>query len=366
MKNLDYPKAHKKLSKEKSAEWKRVVFATLWKLWLITLFAELFLFIFFKPVPECDRKLYFELFVLRPTIWTTSLLVIAQVILNTLLTKVGREFLSVSTIIIITLQSAIVVWVHTSVPLLPVVLLFPLVLVPLYRDRRMGIVQIICSILAYVAYSVYFLPNTPYMPPRNSLIDVTIFVGCAISLFIWIDQVNVSFVLYEEKSERDSLTHLHNHESFYEELEYYMRAYKKTGNTFSVLIADIDDFKKVNDIYGHAFGDQVIQQIAATMEALRSKNDFTARYGGEEFVMLMPNKGIKEAAEVGEALRREFAQHAFLTNEGRRNFTISVGVAEYTKEYKTSSAFFACADSALYTAKNNGKNRVCCDKADGK
>lgn len=364
MKKLRYLNGNKKLSKEKSAEWKRVVFSSLWELWLITLLLELFLFIFFKPVPECDRKLYFELFVLRPTIWTTALLAIAQVILNTLLTKVGREFLSVSTIIIVTLQSAIVVWVHTSVPLLPVVLLFPLILVPLYRDRKMGVVQIICSILAYTAYSVYFLPNTRYMPPRNSLIDVTIFMGCAIALFVLIDQVNISFVLYQEKSERDSLTHLHNHESFYEELEYYMRDYKKTGKPFSVLIADIDDFKKVNDAYGHAFGDGVIQHVATTMESLCVKNDVAARYGGEEFVMLLPNKRLKEAAEVGEALRREFAQYAFLTSEGRRHFTISVGVAEYTKEYETSSAFFACADSALYTAKNSGKNRVCCDGAE--
>ena len=65
------------------------------------------------------------------------------------------------------------------------------------------------------------------MPPRNSLIDVTIFVASAIALYVIVEQVNISFILYDEKSSRDSLTHFHNHESFYEELEYYMKSYQQ-------------------------------------------------------------------------------------------------------------------------------------------
>ena len=98
--------------------------------------------------------------------------------------------------------------------------------------------RIICGV------SGVFLPNSPYLPPENLLIDVTIFAGCTFVTFVLEEQVNLSYILQEEKSVRDSLTHLYNHETFYEELEYHMKRYEEKKETFSVMIADIDNFKK--------------------------------------------------------------------------------------------------------------------------
>lgn len=364
MKKVVYVKDHKKLNEEKCAEWKRVVFSSLWKLWVVALLAALFLFAFYQPNAECDRMRYFKLFVIRPTFWSGLLLIVAQGLINGLMKKVNQQVLSVCTIVVFSLFAGICVCVHTSVPLMPVLLLFPMTLIPLYRDARMGIFQGICSIAIYIAYRLYFVPHTPYMPPRNSLIDVTIFVTSAIALYVIVEQVNISFILYDEKSSRDSLTHFHNHESFYEELEYYMKSYQQKKAPFSVLIADIDDFKKVNDTYGHAFGDQVIRQVVEAFDLIRGKNDFAARYGGEEFAMILPGRTLKEAAEVGERIRQEFENYAFLTTEGTRHFTLSVGVAEYNKVYENASSFFECADRALYQAKKTGKNKVCCNNGE--
>lgn len=359
MKKVIYVKDHKKLNQEKCEEWKRVVLSSLWKIWVVGLILALFLFLFFKPTPECDKVRYFKLFVLRPTIAQGVLLVIFQGIFNWLLKKYNRKIMSICTIIVLNLFAGIMVWVHTSVPLMPTVLLFPMVLTPLYRDTRMGILQAVCSTAVYVVDRLYFIPNTAYMPPENGLIDMTIFVGCAIAIFVMIEQVNVSFVLHDEKSSRDSLTHLYNHEAFYEELEYYMKVYEQKKEVFSILLADIDNFKKVNDTYGHAFGDKVICQVVAAFEEGRSSYDFCARYGGEEFAMILPGKNLTEAGKIGERIRQEFENYEFVTDQGMKHFTLSVGVAEYTRVYENASEFFECADRALYRAKESGKNRVC-------
>ena len=177
------------------------------------------------------------------------------------------------------------------------------------------------------------------------------------------EQVNLSYILQEEKSVRDSLTHLYNHETFYEELEYHMKRYEEKKETFSVMIADIDNFKKVNDTYGHAFGDEVIRQVVVAFAEGHGNNDFSARYGGEEFAMILPKRGIEEAMGIAENIRKKFEEIAFQTELGEKHFTLSIGVAEYTKIYENASTFFEQADKALYEAKRSGKNRVCCAKS---
>ena len=130
---------------------------------------------------------------------------------------------------------------------------------------------------------------------------------------------------------------------------------KKNGEHFSIIIADIDNFKKVNDTYGHAFGDDVIKTVGEIFVKHSPKGAFCARYGGEEFAMILPNAVPTVTAE---AIRSAFENHSFETPEGKCNFTISLGAAIYDKVYLNSSAFFEEADNALYFAKKNGKNRV--------
>ena len=359
MKKSIFTKNNKKLSQEKCEEWYRMVVSISWKLWLLTLVCALFLFIFFKPNEECSKAFYFYLFVTRPTLGQGAVALVFGILLKLCVPTRSQRLMSLCTMAEVSLFAAIAAWVHTSVPFMAVVLFFPMMLTPLYRDKLMTIVQFIIIALLYIADRLYFIPNSPYMPPGSELIDVTIFFGSAIVVFILIEQVNVSFILQDEKAARDSLTHLYNHETFYEELEYYMKNYEERKATFSVLIADIDNFKKVNDTYGHAFGDDVIREVVAAMERSRDKNNFCARYGGEEFAMILPGKNIHEAGEIAESLRREFENTEFETGGGKCHFTLSIGVAEYVSGYERASQFFEEADKALYCAKRTGKNKVC-------
>lgn len=362
MKKTIYTKNNKKLSVNRCNEWQKVVLSISWKLWLLTLAAALFLFLFFKPSEECSREYYFYLFVIRPTVAQGLTALVCGGILKLLVKTQNRRWMSLCTIVDVSLFAGIAACVHTSVPFMPVVLLFPMLLTPLYRDKVMMLVQLLVTYLIYIADRVYFIPNSPYMPPGSTLIDVTIFFTSAVVVYILIEQVNVSFILYDERAMRDSLTHLYNHETFYEELEYYISTYKDKKRTFSVLMADIDNFKLVNDTYGHAFGDEVIRQVVAVMEKSRDKNNFCARYGGEEFAIILPEKNLEEARLVGERIRSEFENCSFKTAGGTSHFTLSIGVAEYREEYTKASLFFEEADKALYRAKKNGKNCVCCAK----
>ena len=116
-------------------------------------------------------------------------------------------------------------------------------------------------------------------------------------------------------------------------------------------------------IYGHAFGDEVIRKVVVAFAEGHGNSDFCARYGGEEFAMILPKRGIEEAAGIAENIRKKFEEIAFQTELGEKHFTLSIGVAEYTKIYENASTFFEQADKALYEAKRSGKNRVCCAKS---
>lgn len=131
--------------------------------------------------------------------------------------------------------------------------------------------------------------------------------------------------------------------------------FDRRGEHFSVIIADIDNFKKVNDTYGHAFGDEVIRQVGELFLKNAKKEGFCARYGGEEFAMILPHSN---PVAVAEAIRTDFEALDFHTPEGIKHFTLSLGAAIYDKHYESGSLFFEEADNALYHAKRSGKNRV--------
>lgn len=164
----------------------------------------------------------------------------------------------------------------------------------------------------------------------------------------------------------DAATGLYNHESFYEELEERMDTFGQTQGKdlddaiFCLMIADIDNFKRVNDTYGHAFGDEVLMGLADIFKRYCGGKDFAARYGGEEFVLIVGNCQKRDALTRANTIRRKFEDTVFTDASGETHqFTISIGVAQYDRPWETASMFFDQADQALYQAKNTGKNRVC-------
>lgn len=358
MKKMRYEGRQEWVSEEKWREWNDSIFSLFCKIWVVVLLVELFLFLFFEPTEECSRGYYFYLFILSPSGLQALVLLGYRLLITRRMKSYSRRLMSVYAIGMVSLFVGILVWVHTSVGLMPMLLMMPMLLTPLYKDRGMTVLQAAVLIVVYVADYFYFIPESPYMPATNRFIEISIFVGTLIGSLVAVEQVNDSAIMDEERSKRDSLTHLYNHECFYEELECRQRRFEEFGERFSVIIADIDNFKSVNDAYGHAFGDRVIRQVAASFAKVGGNNFFCARYGGEEFAMILPGVGEKQAVALAEEVRRDFAAHEFETEQGKKQFTLSLGVAEYQKSYPSASAFFEQADQALYRAKREGKNRV--------
>jgi len=155
----------------------------------------------------------------------------------------------------------------------------------------------------------------------------------------------------------DGLTDLHNHRYFQDQLAKEIKRLARSNEGLSILILDIDDFKKLNDNYGHAAGDEFLKQLALILRESVRDTDVLARYGGEEFVVIATGTKIAGAQMLAEKLRMTIAETSFIVDETMRprRVTVSIGVAEYGH---SRTELFTSADAALYRAKNAGKNCV--------
>lgn len=169
--------------------------------------------------------------------------------------------------------------------------------------------------------------------------------------------------LYEIKVQeamRDGLTKLYNYRYFIQELERETNRARRFNTSFSVLMIDIDFFKKYNDTYGHLEGDKILRTMADLFVHNTRSTDTVARYGGEEFVVVLPGLKKKDAKMIAEKLRKLIEDHDFFNEEVQSHdkLTISIGVANFPDDSKQPSQLLKLADKALYQAKNEGRNRV--------
>ena len=157
----------------------------------------------------------------------------------------------------------------------------------------------------------------------------------------------------------DTMTKLFSHHYFQQDLEEEIARAHRYGTTLSLIMFDIDHFKKFNDTYGHLQGDVIIKEIAKILRGSVRTIDFTARYGGEEFAVILPEVNSKGAAVVAERIRKTIEQHSFSGEEESLFVTVSMGVAEFKPaRIRSASQLIAEADKALYQSKEMGRNRI--------
>ena len=164
----------------------------------------------------------------------------------------------------------------------------------------------------------------------------------------------------EELANTDQLTKLYNRHYFYNIAQEIVNLTIREKTSLSVMMIDIDKFKNINDTYGHANGDIVIQSLAKIMVKNTRKSDIVARIGGEEFVILLPNTSKKDTIILAHKLRKIVEDYLIISKDNKKiNFTISIGVDGIDIENETNidQALFR-ADKALYKAKENGRNKV--------
>ncbi len=171
--------------------------------------------------------------------------------------------------------------------------------------------------------------------------------------------------LYESavtRAHSDSLTELWNHGYFQYLLQDEMEKSRAMNSKLSLLMLDLDNFKALNDLFGHQAGDKVLKELAQFLKNRSRKMDYVCRYGGEEFTMILPQTDRDEAFTIAEHLRLEIEKHPFIQRispESEKKLTVSIGIASFPANGTTPSDIIAASDRALYQAKRKGKNTTC-------
>lgn len=158
-------------------------------------------------------------------------------------------------------------------------------------------------------------------------------------------------------SRTDALTGLPNRRGFVEASEAELERFRRSGRPFTIVLADVDHFKAVNDRFGHATGDEVLRSAAAAIRANLRAQDVVARWGGEEFILLLPETAEAGGVRAAEFVREQVAASPIALAAGPLRLTLSFGVSEHRAE-RNLDATLAAADRALYRAKEGGRNRV--------
>lgn len=183
-------------------------------------------------------------------------------------------------------------------------------------------------------------------------INILVIVISFIVFFILLYMISFKSLREKELISKDYLTKLYNRRYFYEVSENCIQLAKREKTPMTICMIDIDNFKQINDKYGHSGGDSVLKIFAKETKNLIRKSDILVRFGGEEFLLLLHNTNIDNAEVLANKIRKHFEN---LNNEIK--FTISIGISEF-KEQKIIDDIINEADLCLYKAKENGKNKV--------
>lgn len=162
-------------------------------------------------------------------------------------------------------------------------------------------------------------------------------------------------IILKEQSEKDGLTGIYNRRFIMNMLDYLVNNNVEHQAMFSVIMCDIDYFKRVNDNYGHVTGDDILKEMTELLVNASRKQDVVGRYGGEEFLIILPDIAAKDAVRIAERIRAQIERHVF--SQGIR-ITLSGGIAEWKGE--SVLGLIKLADEKLYKAKESGRNRMCC------
>ena len=167
-----------------------------------------------------------------------------------------------------------------------------------------------------------------------------------------------------QQSVKDRLTGLNNRAYFDQVFEQQLSLAQRYNTDLSLLFLDLDNFKDINDRFGHQTGDYVLQTVAALIEKEKRDSDIAIRYGGEEFILLMPHTGSINGLILAERIRKLVSRTVINHNDHAISITISGGLASYPKDGDISSDILAVADQALYQSKGAGKNLISLFKKD--
>lgn len=254
----------------------------------------------------------------------------------------------------------------------PLIMLLPLLVSMIYlRSNYLIASSFVC--LMYILMLFISTPAYEYVLRIEHIIIAFIFAGTSLAAFGVIGRgrdliqslensvkseqdLRIQNIIMDRLSKIDPLTDLYNHKTFHEYLGWLIDHQQNNPFPMQLAVLDIDNFKKVNDQYGHWVGDIVLRQVAQTLLAHIGTDDFAARYGGEEFVVILTAKPLDESLSIMERILLGIASLP-IAEMDNKSVTVSIGMHEYDGADSKSSTFQQ-ADDALYEAKKTGKNKI--------
>jgi len=220
------------------------------------------------------------------------------------------------------------------------------------------------SLISFSIYFIYIIVSYYAMRFENLWLEIV--YPLIFSIFAFTFAYIIKYIVKSKDFEQqyrlattDGLTDLYNHRYFQEQIRMQIEHSKRYETGFSLIIIDIDFFKKFNDTFGHQSGDAVLRQVAQTLKKNVRATDIVCRYGGEEMSILLPNTGNEEAYSTAQKICQRVAERKFhLANGKDTNVTISLGVSTFPADGQDAQQIIEAADKRLYEAKNNGRNQV--------
>jgi diguanylate cyclase (GGDEF)-like protein len=209
------------------------------------------------------------------------------------------------------------------------------------------------ALLSYIGILVFLLkPNL-----SNGLIQV----GSTLLIFGYClryrEKQIARQIELEKLSITDQLTQTYNRRYFEQCINGLTAIEKRNPKSLSLIMVDIDHFKRVNDVYGHTTGDIVLQEFAKILKLQIRESDVLARLGGEEFVLVLPETNSEGASILAQRVRKSVEQKIFMIDKSPIGITASIGIAEFQPQHSVKE-FLDRADGALYKAKNTGRNKI--------
>lgn len=271
------------------------------------------------------------------------------------------------------LAFVIIINLHSELPVKPLVMLLPLLVSMIYLNSHYMITAFIICLLYMI---ILFIQTSlfDYIMLSQNIIIALIFMGTAMAGFGVIgrgrdlmqslqnsekseQELRIQNIIMDRMSKIDPLTDLYNHKTFHEYLGWLIEHQQSNPFPMQLAVMDIDNFKKVNDLYGHWVGDIVLKEVAATLLQHIGADDFAARYGGEEFVVILTAKSFEESHAIMTRILTSISSNMHIAEMEGKAVTVSIGMHDFTGADSKNSTFQK-ADDALYEAKNTGKNKI--------
>ncbi|CDN45817.1 MULTISPECIES: diguanylate cyclase [Paenibacillus] len=345
------------------ARWNRMLMNGFWCLLGLMILFEFLYLAFITPLAS---GIFFKKYILLPTVLHLSVLVGAEFAIRYLSERL-RDY---SLLVASALMTFIIVEINIEVNYIVIALFLPvLVSIFYFSSKKLVFADVLCLLSLFCLY--FFNDNLDIS--LVGMLSITAMMG-AFSLVAWgvitrgkemrqyyihtsrfNQELMVKNTIMDKLAKTDALTELYNHITFHEYLDKLIDHHDVSGMPLQLALIDIDNFKSVNDQFGHRAGDLVLKKVSEIVRAQAGMNDFVARYGGEELAVIFTDRAAEKSLHILEAMQTKISS-AVYDKLGTRRITVSIGFSSYADEGKEN--FFARTDKALYAAKSSGKNRI--------